>query len=257
MKISYLGAVCLALALLAGHVRAAAVNVGDSVSLNWRTTNGIAVFNRELKGHLLVVDFWASWCPACMQEAPDVAKAYRLFSHDGVGFVGISLDVDLGAMQRTTRRIGYVWPQVCSCQGWSDPIVQQWGINAIPTAFIIGPDARILWKGFPVGLAAALKKQLRERPTQVILARRAQFLLAAASTAIRDHRDVARACRDISNISPAIHRDASLLKPVRNLLLLVRRNGLKLAQKLRANATAMNRLSTLIGRRNVMMYLGL
>ena len=56
---------------------------------------------------------------------------------------------------------------------------------------------------------------------------------------------------------PVIHRDASLLKPVRNLLLLVRRNGLKLAQKLRANATSMNRLSTLIGRRNVMMCLGL
>ena len=257
MKISYLGAVCLAVALLAGHVRAAAVNVGDAVSLNWRTTNGVAVFNRELKGHLLVVDFWASWCPACMQEAPDVAKAYRLFARDGVGFVGVSLDIDLAAMRQAIGKIGYVWPQVCSGLGSDDPIAMQWGINAIPTAFIIGPNGKILWKGFPDSLVAALKTQLKEHPTQTMLARQAKRLVMAATAMVLAHHNVAEACRDIEGISPAIRRNPIFLEPVKKLLFAVRRNGLKLAQKLRANATAMNRLSTLIGRRNVMMYLGL
>ncbi|MHB1769268.1 MAG: TlpA family protein disulfide reductase [Phycisphaerae bacterium] len=257
MKIRYFGIVILVLALGAGHVRAAGLAVGDAVSLNWRTTNGVVVVNRELKGHLLVVDFWASWCPACMQEAPDVANAYRLFARDGVGFVGVSLDEDLAVMRQTTGKIGYVWPQVCSGLGWNDPIAQQWGINEIPDAFIIGPNSKVLWKGFPDALAAALKTQLKEHPTQTMLARQAKRLVMAATATVLAHHNVAEACRDIEGISPAIRRDPILLEPVKKLLFAVRRNGLKLAQQLHKHTKAMDRLSAMIGRRNVMMYLGL
>ena len=257
MNVRTLVMMLLAVALAAGHTWAAGVNVGDTVTLNWRTTNGIVVVNRELKGHLLVVDFWASWCPACMQEAPAVARTYRLYSRDGVGFVGVSLDDDPAAMRQAMRKIGYVWPQVYSGAGWNDPIVLQWGVNAIPTAFIIGPNGKVLWKGFPIYLRAALKTELKKHPTQVILTRQAKRHLAAASVAVLAYHNVSKACRDIDQIPNAIHRDPMLVESVRRFLLLVRRNGLKAAQKFHADATAMNRLSAIIGRRNVMMYLGL
>lgn len=257
MKLLYLAILATAVNFAAGAARSAPVAVGDSVHLNWRTTTGMTVVNRELRGHLLVVDFWASWCPACMQEAPDVSKAFRIFSSQGVGFLGVSLDEDLPTMQQTSQKIGYVWPEIYSGLGWSDPIVRKWGVNEIPTTFIIGPTGKVLWKGFPFQMAAALKTQLRLHPTQAILAKKAAGLLASATEAVLADHNPIRACRDIDKISPAIQQDSTLRTAVKKLLFAIRRSGLKSAQQLRKDTTAMNRLSAIIGRGNVMMFLGL
>lgn len=257
MKLLCLTILALAVNLAAGSARSAPVAVGDSVHLNWRTTTGRTVVNRELRGHLLVVDFWASWCHPCMQEAPNVAKAFRRFSAQGVGFLGVSLDEDLPTMQQTAQKIGYVWPEIYSGLAWSDPIVRKWGIKGIPATFIIGPTGKVLWKGYPIYLAAALKDQLKLHPTQAILAKKAAALLASATaTVLADHNPI-RACRDINKISPAIQRDSTLRTAVKKLLFAVRRSGPKPVQQLRKNTAAMNRLSAIIGRGNVMIFLGL
>ena len=257
MKPLCLAILMLTLAWATGSARSAPVTVGDSVDLNWRTTSGVTVVNRELRGHLLVVDFWASWCPACMQEAPYVSRAFRIFSHQGVGFVGVSLDEDLPTMQQTAHKIGYAWPEMYSGLGWSDPIALKWGVYAIPDTFIIGPTGKVLWKGYPVNMAAALKYQLKLHPTQAILANQAGRLLAAATRAIIAHHDPAGACRDLDKIPPAIQRDPTLFAAAKKLLFAVRRSGLKPAQQLHQDARAMRRLSSIMGRQYVMMYLGL
>ena len=257
MKPLFLPILMLTVAFATGSARSAPVAVGDAVHLNWRTTSGITVVNRELRGHLLVVDFWASWCPACMQEAPYVSKAFRIFSPQGVGFVGVSLDEDLPTMQRAAQKIGYAWPEIYSGLGWNDPIARKWGVYAIPDTFIISPTGKVLWKGYPINMAAALKYQLRLHPTQAILAKQAVRLLAAATKAITANHDPVSACRDIDKISPAIQRDPTLLAAAKKLLFAVRRSGLKAAQQLHKDATAMSRLSSIMGRQNVMMYLGL
>ncbi len=257
MKLLYFVILAMAVGVAAGAARSAPVAAGDSVHLNWRTTTGMTVVNRELRGHLLVVDFWASWCPACMQEAPDVAKAFRIFSPQGVGFLGVSLDEDLPTMQQTAQKIGYAWPEIYSGLGWSDPIVRKWGVNEIPTTFIIGPTGKVLWKGFPYQMAAALRDQLKLHPTQAILAKKAAGLLASATAAVLADHNPIRACRDIDKISPAIQRDSTLLAAAKKLLFAVRRSGLKPAQQLHQDARAMRRLSSIMGRQNVLMYLGL
>lgn len=53
----------------------------------------------QLKGKVVVLDFWASWCPDCRRDAPNVVRLYREYKDKGVVFVGISFDVDRAAWQ--------------------------------------------------------------------------------------------------------------------------------------------------------------
>jgi thiol-disulfide isomerase/thioredoxin len=256
MKARYLVILALVFVVPGGSMRAA-MRAGDQANVSWRTTNGMIITNNMLKGHLLVVDFWASWCGPCMIEAPEVVKDYRRYAKDGVGFVGVSLDDDATAMRQAAARIGYIWPQICSGMGWHDPIAQSWGVNAIPDTFILGPDAKILWTGYPNALDGALQAQLKKHPTQVILAGEAVKLLTKAADTVSNQHDWHAAVADLMKISPQIGRDASLIQPVKKFLFAVRRNGTKAVEKLRKNSAAMNRLSSLIGRGQVMLYLGL
>ncbi len=257
MKTRILGICLLMLSLAAGSIHAATLAVGDKVHLNCTTTTGLSITNRMLKGHLLVVEFWASWCPHCIRHAPDVVKDYKEFSKQGVGFLGVSTDSDLGAMQQAARAIGYVWPQVCDGLTGSDPMATSWGVKGIPDAFIIGPTGTVLWTGYPTRLAAALRAQLKKHPTQAIFANHAAKILSAATQMLEQKHDLAGAIAGVAKISPKIGRDASLIGPAKQFLFAVRRSGPKAVEQLRRNTAAMQSLSAIIGRGNVLTYLGL
>ena len=101
----------------------------------------------DVKAKVIVIDFWATWCGPCVAEAPRMKRVYDQFHRRGVEFVGISLDEDPGAKDRVEqfiKRQGLGWIHTLSGQGWSDPTVKLYGIDAIPALWVIDPSGRII-----------------------------------------------------------------------------------------------------------------
>ncbi len=237
-------------------LRAYALTAGDHVHVFWRTTGGQVITGRMLKGHLLVVDFWATWCHPCMLEVPTVIKDYKKYSRDGVGFLGISLDNDVSQMRAVAKSKGIVWPQVCTGAAWQDPTATAWGVRAIPDTFIISGRGKVLWTGYPTQLASALNQMLKLHPTKIVMIRDAKKALAAAIAHVVKHKDIGGAIAELKTISRKIGRDRAMRQPIKKLLLAIHAAGPAAVHQIRASRPVMRVLAEMVGMGRVQTWLG-
>src|SRR5712671_1901477 len=122
------GVLLAALVIGAWNVPAgAAVVVGDKPVLSFKAANGGSqVSLDQFKGKIIVVDFWATWCGPCMDEADHMVQVNSTYAPKGLQFVGISLDQDVQAMRRVAQEKGFNWPQMCDGKMWQTPAAQTW-----------------------------------------------------------------------------------------------------------------------------------
>lgn len=117
------------------------------------------------KGKVLLLDFWATWCPPCVTEVPLVLAAYQ--KHHGAGFeiLGISLDEDKAKLTAFLKEKNIAWPQICDGQGWKAAIAKLYNVQSIPATYLIdGDTGRILAVGARgTSLEPAIAKALAEK----------------------------------------------------------------------------------------------
>jgi thiol-disulfide isomerase/thioredoxin len=99
-----------------------------------------------LKGKVVLVDFWATWCGPCIAELPTVTAAYDKYRAKGFEIVGISLDDNRAALDAFVKDNKMAWPQFFDGQGWKNKLAQQYGINSIPATFLLDREGRIVAK---------------------------------------------------------------------------------------------------------------
>lgn len=129
---------------------------GDRPRLEMTSTDGKPVNNQSLKGKIVVLDFWASWCGPCMAEAPHMVNLYNQYAARGVNFVGVNFDQDKAAMEAAVRNKGLLWPQVWDGKGMEGPLASAWGLEAIPQVVILSREGVVLWAGHPAEIDAPL-----------------------------------------------------------------------------------------------------
>ena len=118
-----------------------------------------------LKGKVVLVDFWATWCPPCRAELPNVIATYKKYHHQGFDIIGVSLDSDRAKLDAFLKQQdGMTWPQYFDGQGWSNKLAVKYGVEAIPFAVLVGPDGKILGKDLrgeelETAVAAAVAKK--------------------------------------------------------------------------------------------------
>ena len=97
----------------------------------------------DLRGRVVLVDFWATWCVPCLAEMPSVVRVRERFGDRGFQVVGVSIDraADGERMREVARDKAMAWPQV------HDPdqaIARRYFVTSIPATFLVGADGRIL-----------------------------------------------------------------------------------------------------------------
>jgi peroxiredoxin len=114
----------------------------------------------DLRGKVVLLDFWASWCRPCRQENPNVVKTYQKYHDKGFDVYSVSLDRDKTSWVKAIETDGLVWPNHVSDLGyWQSQAAKIYGITAIPATFLIGKDGRIIAKNLR---GAALENALKE-----------------------------------------------------------------------------------------------
>jgi len=109
---------------------------------------GTEVSMKGLKGKVVVVDFWATWCGPCVQEMPNMKKLYAEYKPKGVEFIGVSLDQpkEEGGLDKLKKYVAdneIGWPQYYQGKGWQSEFSQSWGINSIPAVFIVDAEGKL------------------------------------------------------------------------------------------------------------------
>lgn len=104
----------------------------------------IALSDYAGKGKVVLLDFWASWCGPCIQEMPNVVKAYEAYKAKGFEIVGVSLDEDKAAWLATSKRLNVTWPQMSDLKGWESAISAVYHVNSIPFTLLIDKDGTIV-----------------------------------------------------------------------------------------------------------------
>ena len=96
------------------------------------------------KGKTVVLDFWASWCPDCRKDAPEVVRLYNKYRQYGIEFIGVSMDTDVEAWKKAIEKFGITYPQVSELKKFKDTdIAKAYGVNWIPSMVVIGPDGQV------------------------------------------------------------------------------------------------------------------
>jgi cytochrome c biogenesis protein CcmG, thiol:disulfide interchange protein DsbE len=105
--------------------------------------NGKPAHLSDLRGKVVVLDFWASWCPPCVEETPALIALQRDISQRGGTVLGISLDDDPTAYENFLKDQGVNFPTYLDT---SKAIPTTYGTSMYPEAYIIGRDGRIVRK---------------------------------------------------------------------------------------------------------------
>ena len=111
--------------------------VGKPLDIQFTAFDGRQVDLSKMKGKVVLVDFWATWCGPCMGEVPHVKETYQKLHDKGFEIVGISFDQDKDALDKTLKEKEMTWPQFFDGEGWKNKFGQEFGINSIPAMWLV------------------------------------------------------------------------------------------------------------------------
>ena len=119
----------------------------------------------DMKGKVVLVDFWATWCGPCVQTIPELERLYEKYNSQGFEIVSISLDRNRSDLDRFLSNREMKWIQTYSGTP-DDPTAMKYGVNAIPSLWLIGKDGKIITDNARMGAEALIVKALKSSASE-------------------------------------------------------------------------------------------
>ena len=106
--------------------------------------SGDTLLLSSLKGKVVLLDFWASWCGPCRSSNRELTKLYPKYKNKGFEILGVSLDDELAKWKTAIVKDKITWLQVNDPGGWDAKTAMRWNISAIPTSFLIDKEGKLV-----------------------------------------------------------------------------------------------------------------
>ncbi|MBS1638240.1 MAG: AhpC/TSA family protein [Bacteroidetes bacterium] len=127
--------------------RTKAIAIGaEAPEINLPMPNDKPLALSSLRGKVVLIDFWASWCGPCRKEMPNVKRIYEKYKSKGFEIYGVSLDKEKEDWLAAISKDGLTWPQVSDLAYWQSKAAQDYAVQAIPFTVLIDKNGKILAK---------------------------------------------------------------------------------------------------------------
>jgi peroxiredoxin len=121
--------------------------IGKPLDLKFTAVDGRAVDLAKLRGKVVMIVFWATWCPECVKELPELKEEYADHQKQGMEIIGISLDSDKKTLTDFLKKEAVPWPQFFDGMEWDNQYAKQFGIGSTPTTFLINKQGILVNTG--------------------------------------------------------------------------------------------------------------
>jgi thiol-disulfide isomerase/thioredoxin len=146
---------------LAG-MKAKAEALGKPPAIAFEAVDGRRVDLAQMKGKVVLVDFWATWCGPCVQEIPNVKATYEKLHSRGFEIVGISFDQEKTKLESFTKAKEMPWAQYFDGKGWENAFGRKFGIRSIPAMWLVDKQGNLVDQEGRQDLEKKVEKLLSE-----------------------------------------------------------------------------------------------
>jgi len=137
--------------------------VGQPLELKFTALDGREVDLAKLKGKVVLLDFWATWCPPCIAALPELKALRQKHRERGLEVIGLSLDTDRKALEKFAAKEKLDWPQRFDGKAWDDSIAPAYGLVAIPSVWLVDRAGVLRYVAATQDLEQKLEKLLAEK----------------------------------------------------------------------------------------------